>query len=64
MDDNKNSDIEYTQRSQVKMEDFGLNHFLCNSKSKRQKQPLDESFKSTHASINPKPKDSKDDTKK
>ncbi|GAA9926156.1 hypothetical protein VN0860_10250 [Helicobacter pylori] len=66
MDDNKSSDIEHVdnQRRQVKMEQFEVDHFLCNSKSKRQKQRLDESFKPKHASINPKPKDSKDDTKK
>ncbi|PUD02513.1 hypothetical protein [Helicobacter pylori] len=66
MDDDKNSGIEHVgdQRRQVKMEQFEVAHFLCNDKSKPQKQPLDESFKPKHASINPKPKDSKDDTKK
>ncbi|GAA8646679.1 hypothetical protein HpHA215_08560 [Helicobacter pylori] len=66
MDDNKSSGIEHVdyQGRQVKMEQFEVDHDSVNSKSKPQKQPLDESFKPTHVSINPKPKDSKDDAKK
>ncbi len=66
MDNNKSSGIEHVddQGRQVKMEQFEVHHVLVNSKSKRQKQRLDESFNPKHASINPKPKDSKDDTKK
>ncbi|MGT0063223.1 hypothetical protein [Helicobacter pylori] len=66
MDNNKSSGIEHVenQGKQVSMEQFEVDHFLCNSKSKPQEQPLNESFKPKHASINPKPKDSKDDTKK
>ncbi|WRA39000.1 hypothetical protein KVL00_06275 [Helicobacter pylori] len=68
MDNNKSSGIEHVgdQRRQVKMEQFEVTHFLCNDKSKPQKQRLDESFKSKHASINPKPQQipPKDNTKK
>ncbi|RVY95758.1 hypothetical protein [Helicobacter pylori] len=66
MDDNKNSDIEYVQGSQVTMEQFKVDHVSINCKLKRQEQPLDESFKSKHASINPKPQQipPKDNTKK
>ncbi|WQT66590.1 hypothetical protein E5D99_06355 [Helicobacter pylori] len=66
MDNNKSSGIEHVdyQGRQVTMEQFDYKHFLHNSRTKPQKQPLDESFKPKHASINPKPKDSKDDTKK
>ncbi|GAA7561251.1 hypothetical protein [Helicobacter pylori] len=66
MDDNKNSDIEYIQGSQVKMEQFEVGHASVNRKLKRQEQPLDESFKPKHASINPKPQQipPKDGTKK
>ncbi len=66
MDDNKSSGIEHVenQGKQVAMEQFDYKHFLHNSNSKPQEQPLNESFKPRHASINPKPKDSKDDTKK
>ncbi|GAA7133860.1 hypothetical protein HpBGD42_08350 [Helicobacter pylori] len=66
MDDNKSSDIEYIQGSQVKMEQFEVGHVSVNHKLKRQEQPLDESFKHKHASINPKPQQipPKDSTKK
>ncbi|WRE28841.1 hypothetical protein KVE92_06805 [Helicobacter pylori] len=68
MYNNKSSGIEHVgdQRRQVKMEQFEVAHFLCNDKSKSQKQPLNESFKPKHASINPKPQQipPKDNTKK